>query len=56
MDEDELQQHYDCPDSEMLKINIAPSALPNAGMGLFAKDGFSKGELVAEYYGSVLTA
>ena len=30
--------------------------MPNAGMGLYAKDGFSKGELVAEYYGSVLTA
>lgn len=56
MAEDELQKHYDYLDSEMLKLRISPSALPNAGMGLFAKGGFTKGELVAEYYGSVLTA
>lgn len=35
---------------------MATSILPNAGLGLFATDSFSKGELVAEYYGSVTTA
>jgi hypothetical protein len=56
MDSDELHELYDFPDSEMLKLKVAPSPLPNAGLGLFASSEFSKGELVAEYYGSIVTA
>jgi hypothetical protein len=55
MDDDELRKHYQYPDSEMLKITVAPSPLPNAGMGLFATADLTKGEIVAEYYGAVVT-
>ena len=55
MDQDGLRDHYECPDSEMYKLSVAPSPLPNAGMGLFATAELSKGEIVAEYYGTVVS-
>jgi hypothetical protein len=56
MDEDVLENHYEFKDSDAFKLRVSRSLLPQTGMGLFARDTFSKGELITEYYGSITTA
>ena len=55
MEEDVLREHYEFPDSDELKLKAGPSRISGAGMGLFTREAFSKGEKMAEYYGSILT-
>lgn len=56
MMEDVLEGHYDIRDSDQYKLRVEESALPRAGLGLFASREMSKGEYICEYYGSVTTA
>jgi hypothetical protein len=37
-----------------LKVEVRPTLLPFDGMGLFATKDIEKGEIIAEYYGSIL--
>lgn len=53
--EDVLQPFYQYLDSDLLKLEIKQTKLPFKGLGLFANATFSKGEIIAEYYGSILT-
>jgi hypothetical protein len=56
MNEDVLENHYGFKDSDAFKLRFSRSSLPQTGMGLFARDTFSKGELITEYYRSITTA
>ena len=50
-----LDDFYDFKDSETFKLRVAHSSVPNGGMGLFATSPIAKGEIVSEYYGSIVT-
>ena len=52
---DPLDQFYDYPDSELIKLEIKQSSLPFSGMGLFATQEFKPREIIAEYYGSIMS-
>jgi len=41
-------------DAMYQKVYVAPSSIPNAGNGLFSRDGFEVGDLVGYYYGSLV--
>lgn len=54
-EEDILHPFYDYPDSDLLKLEVKQTRLPFIGLGLFAKQGFQAGEIIGEYYGSILS-
>ena len=47
--------HENLGDSFSLKVEVRKSALPSAGLGLFAKQRLSKAEVVCDYRGKVYT-
>lgn len=46
MMEDVLEGYYDIRDSDQYKLRVEESALPKAGLGLFASREMSKGEYI----------
>lgn len=45
---------YVVEDSDYLDLEVKPSKIPHAGMGLFARKSYEAGEIIAEYRGPIL--
>jgi len=43
-------------DSDYIDLEVKPSQIPGAGLGLFTKRDFNKGEILTEYKGKVISS